>query len=139
MLKQALILLALLLPVPGQADIVVIVNATNPIRNISSQEVAELYLGRSHTFSSGEFALAFDHPRDSALREQFFRKVANMSISQVNTYWSRLLFAGQETPPRSLAAEQAVLDVVRRNPGAIGYVGSPPKEALLRVVLHLKD
>jgi len=138
-MKRFAIILTLLLPWHAFADIVVIVNATNPVRNMTSEEVSALYLARARTFPSGEFALVFDQPRDSALRQQFFKLVANMAIGQVNTYWSRLMFSGQEMPPQPLPNEQAVIDIVRRNPGAIGYVSTPPKDPGLRIVLQIKE
>ncbi len=138
-MKRFAIILTLLFPWHAFADVVVIVNAANPVRSMSAEEVAALYLARSRTFSSGEFALVFDQPRDSALRKRFFKLVANMEIGQVNTYWSRLMFSGQEMPPQPLPGEQAVIDIVRRNPGAIGYVSAPPKESNLRVVLQIKE
>lgn len=138
-MKRFAIILTLLFPWHAFADVVVIVNAANPVRSMSAEEVAALYLARSRTFSSGEFALVFDQPRDSALRKRFFKLVANMEIGQVNTYWSRLMFSGQEMPPQPLPGEQAVIDIVRRNPGAIGYVSAPPKEPNLRVVLQIKE
>ena len=138
-MKRLVIILALLAPWPAFADIVVIVNAANPVQKMTSDEVAALYLARSRTFSTGEFVLVFDQPRDSALRQQFFKLVANMAIGQVNTYWSRLMFSGQEMPPQVLPNEQAVIDIVRRNPGAIGYVSTPPKEASVRAVLQIKE
>lgn len=138
-MKRIAIILTLLLPYHALADVVVIVNAANPVRGMSAEEVAALYLARTRTFPSGEFALVFDQPRDSTLRRRFFKLVANMEIGQVNTYWSRLMFSGQEMPPQPLTGEQAVIDVVRRNPSAIGYVSAPPKEPNLRVVLQIKE
>lgn len=138
-MKRLAIILTLLFPWHAFADVVVIVNAANPVRSLSSEEVAALYLGRSRVFPSGEFALVFDQPRDSALRQRFFKQVANMAIGQVNTYWSRLMFSGQEMPPQPLPNEQAVIDIVRRNPGAIGYVSTAPKDPGLRIVLQIKE
>jgi ABC-type phosphate transport system substrate-binding protein len=139
MMKRLAIILTLLFPWHAFADVFVVVNAANPVRSLSAEEVAALYLGRSRAFPSGEFALVFDQPRDSALRQQFFKLVANMAIGQVNTYWSRLMFSGQEMPPQPLPNEQAVIDIVRRNPGAIGYVSTPPKDPGLRIVLQIKE
>lgn len=138
-MKYCLLILALLLPGLAPADVLVVVNAANPVRSMTAEEVAALYLGRSRSFPGGEFALVFDHPRDSELRRKFFKQVANMAIGQVNTYWSRLMFSGQEMPPQVLPTEQAVIDIVRRNPGAIGYLSVAPKESGLRVVLTVKD
>ena len=88
---------------PAGADLYVVVNTANPVRALTTQEVSALYLGRAHSFPTGEFALIFDHPRDSPL-------------------------------------QQAVIDIVRRNPGAIGYLGStPPRDSGLRSVLEVKE
>lgn len=138
-MRRLAFILVLLFPWHALADIVVIVNDANPVRSMTADEVAALYLARTRTFPSGEFALVFDQPRNSELRQRFFKNVANMAIGQVNTYWSRLMFSGQEIPPQALPNEQAVIDIVRRNPGAIGYISTAPKESGLHVVLQIKD
>jgi len=138
-MRRLLLALVLLLPLAGRCDLLVVVNPANPVRALSQLEVASLYTGRSRNFPSGEFALVFDLARDSSLRERFCQRVVGMSLGQVNAYWSRLIFAGQEMPPPSLPSEQAVIDIVRRNPGAIGYVSSLPSDSGLRVVLHIKE
>lgn len=138
-MRRILSILLLLLPSCVLADLLVIVNAANPVRSMTAEEVAGLYLARSRNFPNGEFALVFDQPRDSHQRERFFKLVANMGVGQVNTYWSRLMFSGQEIPPQVLPSEQALIDIVRRNPGAIGYVSGVPKDPNLRVVLHIRE
>lgn len=138
-MRRYFLIFWLLFPACAAADLVVVVNAANPVKSMTADEVTALYLARSRNFPNGEFALVFDQPRDSPQRERFFKLVANMGLSQVNTYWSRLMFSGQEIPPQSLPNEQAVIDIVRRNPGAIGYLSGVPKETNLRVVLHVKD
>lgn len=124
---------------PARASVLVVVNAANPVQSMTSAEVAALYLGRTRVFPSGEFALVFDQSRDSAIRARFFQGVASMSQAQVNTYWSRLMFSGQEIPPQVLPNDQAVLEIVRRNPGAIGYVGSIPADSQIKVVFRLDE
>lgn len=138
-MRRIFSLFLLLCATSAMADVLVIVNSANPVRSMNGDEVAALYLGRSRTFASGEFALVFDQPRDSESRRKFFKLAANMAIGQVNTYWSRLMFSGQEMPPQALPTEQAVIDIVRRNPGAIGYVSALPREPGVRVVLTMKE
>lgn len=124
---------------PAQADLALIVNASNPVRQLSVQQVADLYLGRARTFPNGEYALVFDLPRDDVLRQKFFTSLTGMSPQQVNAYWSRLMFSGQVLPPQTLPNERAVLDIVRRNPGAMGYVKADGLDSSVRVVLTLKE
>jgi hypothetical protein len=49
------------------------------------------------------------------------------------------MFSGQTMPPQPLPSEATVLDVVKRNPSAIGYLGQEPGDAGVRVVLVLKE
>jgi ABC-type phosphate transport system substrate-binding protein len=141
MLRTLRILLfaVLLAPTFARADIVVIVNASNPIKRLSEKQVADLYLGRARAFPGGEYALVFDLPRGDALRDKFFTNLAGMSPQQVNAYWSRFMFTGQVLPPQPMPNDRAVLDIVKRNPGAIGYVKADDVDASVRVVLTVKE
>lgn len=134
-----LLLAALILPALAWADIAVIVNPGGPVKQLTQSQVSDLYLGRSRVFPNGEYALVFDLPRDAALRGQFFNKIANMSQQQLNSYWSRLMFTGQVLPPQAMPDERTVLELVRRNPGALGYVSAANLDSTVRVVLTLKE
>ena len=140
-LRQALGagLLSLLAPWMAWAEIAVIVNAANPVKQLSVQQVSDLYLGRARSYPNGEYALVFDLMRGDTLRQQFFTSLAGMTPQQVNAYWSRLMFTGQVLPPQQLPSDAMVLDIVRRNPGAIGYVKTQALDASVRVVLTLKE
>jgi ABC-type phosphate transport system substrate-binding protein len=139
--KTLRFLLAAVLSAPTfvLAEIAVIVHPTNPVKQMTVQQVYDLYLGRARNFPGGEFALVFDLPRDDALREKFFQSLAGMSPQQVNAYWSRLMFTGQVLPPQPMPNDRAVLDIVRRNPGAVGYVKAEGIDNGVRVVLTLKE
>ncbi len=139
-LGAAVLLVAMLVGGRAYADIAVIVHADNPVQSLTTRQTAELYLGRVRTFDTGEYALVIDQGRDDPLRGRFFKDVSGMSIGQVTAYWSRLQFTGQVQPPRSLEGDAAVLDFVRRNPKAIGYVSAVPAlEAKVKTVLVLRD
>lgn len=137
---RLLCLLAVLLASTfARADLAVIVNVANPQKQMSAQQVSDLYLGRTRTFSHGEYVQLLDHPRDASQRERLFARLANMNLQQTNSYLSRLLFTGQMLPPQVLPDDRAMLDGVRRNPGALGYVNAASVDASVRVVLTLKN
>lgn len=123
----------------ARADWYVVVNASSPVRTMTQKEAADLFMGRARAFSSGDFVLAFDLPRDHPSRAAFYRALTGMTPAQVNSYWARLMFTGQTMPPQPLPDEQAVQDIVRRNPSALGYLSREPVDKGLRVVLVLKD
>jgi ABC-type phosphate transport system substrate-binding protein len=122
----------------AHADIYVIVNKANPIHSLTAKEAINIFMGRTHAFVNGDYVLAFDLPRNSEEREAFYQALAGMTAAQVNTYWARLVFTGQSLQPRALDSEAAMLDVVKRNQGAIGYVSQEPADKNVQVVLTLK-
>lgn len=137
----AALLVALLGDSTAQADIAVIVHADNPVTSLTARQTAELYLGRVRTFDTGQYAVVVDQGRDDPLRGRFFKDVSGMSIGQVTAYWSRLQFTGQVQPPRNVEGDAAVLDFVRRNPAAIGYVSSTTTltDPKVKTVLVLRE
>jgi hypothetical protein len=42
----------------------------------------------------------------------------------VKSFWQRQIFSGSGVPPQERASDEEVLDFVRANPGAVGYVSS---------------
>jgi hypothetical protein len=134
-----LALLAAWVPAAVRADTYVVVNAANPQRAMTQKEALDLFMGRTRSFDNGDFALLFDLPRDSAVRASFYQSLTGMSQAQVNSYWARLMFTGQTQPPQALPNEAAMLEIVKRNPSAVGYLSQEPADKSLRTVLVLKD
>ena len=138
-LRKFLLLALLACALPARADFYVVVHASNPQRALTQKEAVDLFMGRTRAFANGEFALIFDLPRDNPRRAAFYQALTGMSVAQVNSYWSRLMFSGQSMPPQALPDEAAMIDIVRRNPSAIGWLGTEPADKSLRTLLVLKE
>ena len=123
----------------AHAESYVVVHAANPLKTLTQKEALDLFMGRTRSFPGGEFALAFDLPRDSPARAAFYQALTGQSVAQVNSYWARLMFTGQTLPPQPLPDEAAMAELVRRNPSAIGYLSREPADKGLRIVLVLKE
>jgi len=133
--------LALLLAsaLPARADFYIVVHASNPQRSLTQKEAVDLFMGRSRAFANGDFALIFDLPRDNPRRAAFYQALTGMSVAQVNSYWSRLMFSGQSVPPQALPDEAAMASILRRNPSALGWLSKEHPEPGLRTVLVIKE
>lgn len=123
----------------ARADVYVIVNAANSIHPLSRKEAVDLFMGRTRAYPNGDFVLACDLPRDNPVRVTFYQILTGMTQAQLNSYWSRLMFTGQLMPPQMIQSEQGIIELVRRNPGAIAYVGQEPQDRGVRVVLTIKE
>jgi hypothetical protein len=121
------------------APIYVIVNVANPTLELSRKDVIGLYMGRTHAFENGGRVVALDLPRESETRVRFYKWLTGMTPAQVNTYWARLIFTGRTPAPQLEPNETAMLDAVRSNVDAIGYLSYKPPISDVRVVFVLDE
>ena len=99
----------------AQADYFIVVSHDSPLRQLSQKEALHLYMGRTRQLPDGDLATTYDLP-DTPHREGFYRALSGMSLSQVTSYWARLMFSGRSLPPQRLDDEAgnlaASLDLV---------------------------
>ena len=119
----------------AQAELAVIAHIKNKIDSLTAQQVQDIFLGRVRTFPNGKFALSID--QSSSLRAEFYEKLTGRPVEQINAYWARIMFTGQASPPQQLPDDDAVLQTVRENEGAIGYIDKTSVNKTVRVLLLL--
>ena len=115
-------------------EILVVVNKENETTELTRSQIVDLYMGRYQNFPNGEAAFPLDHPPDSEIRSDFYRKMVNKSVAEVNAYWARLLFSGRASPPRVFSDSAAVIKAVSENRGAIGYIERSDLDDSIKVV-----
>lgn len=115
----------------------VVVNPSNPLTSISYENVSRIFLKKTTKFPNGLSASPVDLPGSSPIREHFSEDVFGKSASAVNAYWQQLIFSGRDIPPPQ-KNENGVLDFVRSNEDAIGYVSATANTSGLKVVLVTK-
>jgi len=121
----------------ANAETVVIVAAGSPVTALTADQAADLFLGRANAFPSGGAATPVDQTDGSAVRDDFYNKVANKSGAQVKAYWAKLVFTGKGQPPKEVGDSAAVKGAVAGNPAAVGYVDKSVVDASVKVVLDL--
>lgn len=105
------------------ADIAVIVHPSNS-NAMDSSEISRLFLGKSKKFPDGSVAIPLNQIETTSATGQFNSKALKKSSSQLKAYWSKLVFTGKGSPPKSVDNNVAVIDLVASNPNIIGYVDS---------------
>lgn len=130
---SALLLSALggaLLPATA-AEIVVIVSKQNPATRMFSEQASQFFLGKSNLFTP------VDQADGSAIRNDFYKKVADKDAAQVKALWSKLVFTGKATPPKEYASSAEVKKAVAADPKAIGYIDKSAVDDSVKVILTL--
>lgn len=121
----------------AEADLAVVVNAENPTDSITIDELVNVFLGRSRQLAGGTKVIPIDQMEGESARIEFYDKVVKKSPSQLNSYWSRLIFAGKGRPPYAVSNDQEVIEFVSANPSMIGYVDHTAVDESVKVILTI--
>jgi ABC-type phosphate transport system substrate-binding protein len=120
-------------------EIVVVVNANNPVVKMTRSEVIDLFMGRYVAFPDGTKAKAIDLEGDHIIKKQFYLDLVNLSIARVNSYWSRIKFTGRARPPISKENEAEVINEIKTSENAIGYISISAVNSNLKVVYKFNE
>jgi len=124
----------LIIGTPVNAEPVVIVNARSEVDRLSQDEVINIFLGRYRRLPNGDVAIPVDQPDGSALKNQFYRKLVNKNLNEINAYWSRLIFSGKTSPPKQAVNAAEVAALMSGNSGGISYIERAQVDNRFRIV-----
>lgn len=103
------------------ADVLIVKNRANTELKLNKDEVRSLYLG-TPTFSEGHPIKPIDQAVGSAARTTFVRKLLNTTEDYLNNQWLIKIFSGKGEPPEVFSSDAEVLQQVKQNKYAVGYV-----------------
>jgi hypothetical protein len=137
-LRRFVILLFALMPFAASAEnIVVVVNPGSGVESLSRNEVINIFLGGFRRFSSGIMAIPIDLPHSDPVREEYYRRLVGKTPSEINTYWSRLIFSGKTRPPGNAGSFEIARALVLESAGAITYLERGQVSKPLKIVFEL--
>ena len=121
------------------ADIVVIVNPQSGVEKLSKDEVIDIFLGRYRKLPGGRVALPIDVAESGTERARFYRLLVKKSSSEMSSYWARLVFSGQTSPPFQVPDAKTAIELVHSSPNAIAYVDRSAVNSKVKVVFELPE
>jgi len=114
------------------AEVSVIVNPSNESA-VDADTIKNIYLGKEQSFSNGTKVNPVNQDGTPVV-DEFNDKVVGKSSSQLDAYWSKLVFSGEGTPPEKLTDDKSIIEFVAANPGAIGYISSDKVTDAVKVI-----
>ncbi len=118
--------------------IVVIVNASNPVDNLSVGELKKLFLSDRSRWDTGKAVAPVMLAAGAPERAAFLKIVCGMSDADLSKYFLQAAFTGKSaTPPKEVGNAGAVRAFVAASPGAIGFVKAgdlPAGDAAVKAV-----
>src|SRR6266436_620613 len=124
--RTSVLLCALLAsPLAGAEDRYrIIVNPRNAVAALDRAELARFFMKRVTGWPDGTPVTAVDQERSAPVRAAFSKDVHERDADGVAAYWATQIYSGRGAPPVIKRSDDEVLDFVRRNPGAVGYVSA---------------
>lgn len=115
------------------AEIAVIVNKSNDSK-LDKNTIERIFMGKMKKFPNGQVALPMNASKGMNSRSDFNKAVIGRSNSQVNAYWSKLVFTGKGSMPKELSSDTEIISTISANQGAIGYIDSAAVTDDVRVI-----
>ena len=114
-------------------DILIIVNKSSKIKQISMDELRDIFLLKRNSWKNGGKVIPIHNREGSESRAAFRKRILNMSSSQEKTYWQeRKIKAGVTAPVDFGNTQKAVFKLK----GAVSYVyRSQFKEGATKIIM----
>jgi phosphate transport system substrate-binding protein len=106
-----------------EADVAIVVNASNPVNNLTLAELRKIYTGERQYWKANTPIVPLMRSAGARERDVLLRVVFQMTPEQYTHYWvAKVMRAEAANPPAALFSFGMMHEGVRGNPGAIGYV-----------------
>lgn len=115
------LLISLFISSHALADVAVIVHKDNA-QSLNKTMIKRIFLSKIKAFPDGTKLQTAGLPETDPTTLEFNKKVLRKSPVQIKTYWSKLIFTGTGTPTKVYASSKEVIDLVKSNKNAIGFV-----------------
>jgi len=123
-LGAAALLVAVAATPARAASYKLVVHQSNPVTSLSADQVEKLFLKKVTRWDTGGEVQPVDQADSSPVRASFCQEILGKDVPAIKSYWQKMIFSGRATPPPELSSDAEVLEFVRSNRGAIGYVAA---------------
>lgn len=100
----------------------IVVNPENPTSRLERDRVSKMFLKKIARWDHDVTVLPVDLIPRSPVREKFSKEIHGKSVGTIKNYWQQQIFSGRNAPPPEKTSDSDVIEYVRVNAGAIGYV-----------------
>lgn len=118
------VLLLLTAPPPRAqtSGFLVIIHSANTTTEIEASRLSKIFLKKIKRWDDDTPANPVDQADDSEVRAAFTDAIHGKKVSAILSYWQRMIFSGRDAPPPQRGSDREVIEFVRKDPGAVGYV-----------------
>jgi len=112
----------------------IIVNNSNSISSLSKKEISDLFLKKKTKWTDGTNVNPVDLNASAKTREDFSQQIHGKGTSAIRSFWQQAAFSGTASAPPEKASDAEIIDFLKKNPGAIGYVSASANTEGVKVI-----
>lgn len=120
--RSLLMTLFLLAAFPSLSAPKVLLNPQIDTSALDSAYLNQIFAMQIRKWPNGTAIQVYILPSESEIHRTFVVDRLKIQAHQLDRIWNRMLFTGTGKAPTVVQSEEAMLDIVRSTPGAIGYV-----------------
>ncbi|MGS2722333.1 hypothetical protein ACVBEJ_01220 [Porticoccus sp. GXU_MW_L64] len=125
-------------PLMSYGEDLVVISNPEIKGEVSSSDVARIYLGKVNQFPDGSPAEPLDVSPSDPNYEKFARKVLKKSPSQLRAYWAKQIFTSRASPPKTRKNQKELRKAVATDKRYLSYIDSGQADDSVRVVLKVE-
>jgi len=122
----------------ASAEVVIVASAKSAIGALTTEQAADIFLGKSSTSPGGAPVTPIDQAEGSSVREEFYAKATGKNAAQLKAYWSKQIFSGKGQPPKEAGDNNGVKSQLASNPNAIGYIDKSAVDGSVKALATVK-
>lgn len=105
----------------------------HPSAQVTPGDIRDIFVGNKQ-FAGGTKLVPIDN---GPAQDAFLATTLKMEASRYNTIWTKKSFREGMIPPTVKSGDLDVVEFVKKTPGAVGYVSSPPPTSVTIIqIIH---
>ena len=116
----------------GELSFLIIVNSENLYKNEIDKglrKIELIYRGNSKEWPGNLKATFFFRGEDNPVQQEFYRKILNMNVKEINTFWEAKASRGVYKP-NSIENIRNLINEISRNKGAVSIISKSEIEKI---------
>lgn len=102
-------------------------------------QLRQIFTARQSIWPDGQPIQVFVFESDNQSHQLFCKNVLRVFPYQIERTWNKLTYSGLGERPLALKDKQTMLDMIKRTPGAIGYVANGVLSKDVKIIRVTKD
>ncbi len=120
----------------ADAQTVLIVNNSVQETRISKEDVKLVFLGKKKKWVNGD-RIRVSALKKGSVHEEFLNEYVDKTPSKFSSFWKIAIVSGTALPPKFFESEDEIVDYVKKEVGATGYISSDtPHEGVKELTIQ---